>query len=204
MGPTLEMEPGGTHEFSLGVVECCYFFEPVDACATWSVEPSDGASINSRTGVFTLDDGVASGDVFTVTADVEDGRRLVSIQVHVFTPGANPLVRNWREEAQLACDTLEEVAPEEPIGELRFRADGTFSVTWMPFELYRDYWGTYRYDTDEGTLDLAIEGGNYVTEDVDGSGSFVIDEEGQLVLKDMWLGTWMSSTGDANCGHIFN
>jgi hypothetical protein len=74
----------------------------------------------------------------------------------------------------------------------------------MPFELYRDYWGTYRYDSEEGTLDLAIEGGNYVPEDVDGSGYFVVDEEGQLVLKDMWLGTWMSGTGDANCGHIFN
>ena len=204
MGPTVEMQPGGTREFTLGVVECCYFFEPVDACATWSVEPSDGASINSRTGVFILDDGVASGEVFTVTADVEDGRRLVSIEVHVFTPGANPLVRNWGEEAQLACDTREEVAPEEPIRELQFRADGTFSVTWMPFEVYRDYWGNYRYDSEGGTLDLAIEGGNYVPEDVDGSGSFVIDEEGRLVLKDMWLGTWMASTGDANCGHIFN
>jgi hypothetical protein len=95
------------------------------------------------------------------------------------------------------------VAPEEPIGELQFRADGTLSVTWMPFEVYRDYWGSYQYDSKGGTLDLAIEGGNYVPEDVDGSGSFAIDEDGRLVLKDMWLGTWMRSTGGANCGHIF-
>ena len=204
MGDTLAMQPGETWEFSPGVVECCYVFEPVDACATWSASPTDGATIDAETGVFTVDPGTASGKVFTVTADVEDGRRLVSIEVYVFTPEANPLARNWREEAQLACDTLEEVAPEEPIGELQFRADGTFSVTWMPFELYRDYWGSYRYDSEGGTLDFAIEGGNYVPEDVDGSGSFVIDEDGRLVLKDMWLGTWMGSTGGANCGHIFN
>ena len=204
MGPTVEMQPGGTREFSLGVVECCYIFEPVDACATWSVEPSDGASIDAQTGVFTVEDAVPGGEVYTVTADVEDRRRLVSIDAYVFTPEADPLGRNWREEAQLACDTLEEVASEEPIGELQFRADGSFSVTWMPFELYRDYWGSYRYDSEGGTLDLAVEGGNHVPEDVDGSGSFVIDEDGRLVLQDMWLGTWMEGTGGANCGHIFN
>ena len=86
----------------------------------------------------------------------------------------------------------------------RDRSDGTFSVTWMPFEVYRDYWATYRYDSEQGTLDLAIEGGNHVPEDVDGSGSFVIDEDGCLLLKGMWLGTWRSSTGDASCGHIFD
>jgi len=203
MNSSVEMQPGETHEFSLGVVECCYVFETVDACATWSVEPSEGASIDAETGLFTVEPGTPSGEVYTVTADIENGRRLVSVEVYVYTPEANPLVGLWREEAQLACDTYEDEVPEERIRELRFDADGTLSVTWMPFEIYRDYWGSYQFDSEQGSLHLDIEGGNYVPEDVDGSGSFLIDDQGRLVLRDMWLGAPYGGSGVAHCGHRF-
>ncbi|HJX38523.1 MAG TPA: hypothetical protein VJ714_07980 [Anaerolineae bacterium] len=203
MGDTLAMQPGETWEFSPGVVECCYVFEPVDACATWSVSPTDGATIDAETGVFTVDPGTPSGKVFTVTADVENGRRLVSADVHVYTPEANPLFGVWGEEAQFSCETDEEVVPEERIGELSFGANGEFSVTWHPFEIYKDYWGTYTFGLNQGTLDLTGAEGNYVPENLDGSGSWFIDEEGRLVLKEMWLGSPHGSSGLANCGHRF-
>lgn len=203
MGGTLAMQPGETWEFSPGVVECCYVFEPVDACATWSVSPTDGATIDAETGVFTVDPGTPSGKVFTVTADVENGRRLVSVDVYVYTPEANPLFGIWREEAQFSCETDEEVVPEERIGELSFGANGSFSVTWHPFEIYKDYWGTYTFDLNQGTLDLTGAEGNYVPEDLDGSGSWFIDEDGRLVLRDMWLGAPRGGSGIVNCGHRF-
>ena len=203
MGDTLAMQPGETWEFSPGVVECCYVFEPVDACATWSVSPTDGATIDAETGVFTVDPGTPSGKVFTVTADVENGRRLVSADVHVYTPEANPLFGVWGEEAQFSCETDEEVVPEERIGELSFGANGEFSVTWHPFEIYKDYWGTYTFGLNQGTLDLTGAEGNYVPENLDGSGSWFIDEEGRLVLKDMWLGAPRGGPGTINCGHRF-
>jgi len=203
MDQTVEMQPGEMHAFSLGLVECCYFFERVGACATWSVDPAEGASIDSHTGVFDLDATTPSGTVFTVSADVQNGRRVVSIEVHVFTPDANPLVGIWSEEAQFACDTGEEVVPEQRIGELRFRADGTFGVTWIPFEVYVDYWGTYDYDLGQGTVDLDITGGNYTPDDVDDSGLFSFDEQGRLILSDMWLGNPHEGTGSAHCGHRF-
>jgi hypothetical protein len=203
MDATVEMLPGETREFSLGVVECCYVFETVDACASWSVEPSEGAAIDAETGAFAVEPDTPSGTVYTVTADVENGRRLVSVEVYVYTQEANPLVGLWREEAQLACDTFEDEEPAERIGELRFDADGTFSVTWMPFEIYRDYWGSYQFDSQQGTLSLNVEGGNYVPEDVDGNGSFLIDGQGRLVLKDLWLGTPYGGSGAAHCGHRF-
>jgi hypothetical protein len=116
----------------------------------------------------------------------------------------NPLVDIWwREEAQFACGTQQQVAPEHPIGELRFRADGSFDVTWVPFETYRDYWGTYTYDPQRGTLSLTIARGNYVPADVDGNGLFSIDEQGRLILTDMWLGSRRDSKIPANCGHRF-
>ena len=203
MGNTVAMQPGETWEFSPGVVECCYVFEPVDACATWSASPTDGATIDRETGVFTVDPGTASGKVFTVTADVENGRRLVSAEVYVYTPEANPLFGIWREEAQFSCETDEEVVPEERIGELSFGANGKLSVTWHPFEVYKDYWGTYTFDLNQGTLDLAGAEGNYVPEDLDGSGSWFIDEDGRLVLRDMWLGAPRGGSGIVNCGHRF-
>ncbi len=203
MEQTVEMQPGETGAFSLGVVECCYVFEPVETCATWSVDPNEGTTIDPLTGEFTVDAATPSGSVFMVSADVENGRRLISIEVYVFTPEQNPLVGFWREEAQFACGTGEEVLPEERIGELRFQADGTFSVTWIPFEIYRDYWGTYAYDLTQGTLELVVTEGNYTPEAVDGSGSFSFDEQGSLILSDMWLGSPHSGTSAANCGHRF-
>jgi hypothetical protein len=99
MEQTVEMLPGETRRFSLGVIECCYILEPVEACATWSVEPTQGASIDAQTGALAVDDGTPSGSVFTVSADVENGRRVVLIEVHVYTSEDNPLVGIWKEEA---------------------------------------------------------------------------------------------------------
>ena len=203
MERTAQLQPGETRTFSLGVGECCYYIEPVDACVTWSVDPAEGASIDPQTGELSVDAATPSGSVFTVSADVENGRRVVSIDVYVYTPEDNPLVGRWQEEAQFACGTGEEVTPDQPIRELVFRAAGEFSVTWAPFELYRDYWGTYTYDLGQGSLDLSAPSGNYVPDDVDGRGSFSIDEQGRLFLSDIWLGALQDSTAPANCGHRF-
>jgi hypothetical protein len=203
MGSSAQMQPGETRPFSLGTVECCYFFQPVETCATWSVEPAAGATMDSHTGDLTIEASVPGGSVFTVSADVENGRRIVIADVHVYTPQSNPLVGTWHEEAQLSCSTATEVTPSAAIGELVFRADDSFAVTWMPFEVYHDYWGTYEYDLAQGTLDMTIDSGNHVPADFDGSGSFSIDDQGRLVLRDLWLGSAREGGGPANCGHRF-
>jgi hypothetical protein len=203
MERTVQMQPGGSTTLTLGVGECCYYVEPVDACAVWSVEPSDGAAIDPETGKLSIAATAPSGSVFTVSADVENGRRVVSIDVHVYTPEDNPLVGRWQEEEQFACGTGEAVAPHRPIRELVFRADGEVGVTWDPFELYRDYWGTYAYDLGRGSLDLSVFSGNYVPDDVDGQGTFSLDEQGHLLLSGIWLGAPRGSTAHANCGHRF-
>jgi len=203
MESTAQMQPGETRQFSLGTVECCYVFETVDACAVWSVEPASGASIHPASGELTIDPETPSGSMFSVRANVENGRRIITSDVYVFTPQSNPLVGTWHEDTQFACGTTAEIAPQEPIGELVFRADGSFAVTWMPFEIYHDYWGTYGYDLAQATLDLSDAEGNYVPPDLDGSGSFSIDDQGQLILSDLWLGSPRDGGGEPNCGHRF-
>ena len=75
---------------------------------------------------------------------------------------------------RLSTTWCRQVPAERSIGELEFRADGTFSVTWVPFETYRDYWGRYTLDLRTGRLNLQVETGNYVPPDVDGDGTFCV------------------------------
>jgi len=205
LAPMLQVQPGGVIDFEVGKVECCVYLEPVDACVTWSATPAEGASIDPVTGRFEVAAGTAPGTKYTVTADVESGRRTLSIDVHVYTPESNPLVGIWREESRVACGTGEVTEPADPIGELLFYAGGTFNVTWTPFETYVDYWGAYEFSVAAGTISFAAEGGNYVPADLDGQGTFGIDEHARLTLTDVWLGTSQQAGAGVPvaCGHVF-
>ena len=83
-----------------------------------------------------------------------------------------------------------------------FQDTGEFSVTWTPFEVYYDYWGTYAYDEATGALVLSVDGGNYVPADLDGEGTAMV-AGGQLTLTDMWLGTAQMPVTPVACGHVF-
>lgn len=64
-------------------------------------------------------------------------------------PLADPLVGRWRQPETCAA----------PVRELVFQADGMFTVTYFPFETYRDYWGHWRRGPHDG-LTLIVEGRN--------------------------------------------
>lgn len=200
----IQLQPGQTYQFSLSVIECCYVPKPVNAQVTWSIEPSGGAHIDPQTGLLSVGRSTTNGSVFTVTADVENGRRNLSIKVYVYTPEANPLVGVWRERARLKCDSKRRLTPLTPIGELEFRADNTFSVTWTPFEVYRDYVGSYSYDLRTGRIKLVVAGGNYVPANIDGEGTFTIDVDRNLILKDVWLGSRSGEQRASICASVFS
>ena len=148
----------------------------------------------------TVDAATPHGTTFTVTADVEDGRRELSAELFVWTEAGNPIAGLYTEELQLVCGG-EERMPEQVMGEVAFFPDQRFGVTWTPFEVYVDYWGTYAIDAAAGTLELTVEGGNYVPEDVDPSGTFRFDGEA-LILEDMFLGTPSGGVAAPACGHV--
>jgi hypothetical protein len=209
-GATIAIHAGDSVDLVLGefVDDVCggtgfRCFVPMSIPATWSVVPADGARIEAETGLLTIDAATASGSVYTVQAAVDGGRRIVETEIHVYTPEGNPLVGYWQEVAQLSCATGAEVAPALPIEELVFGADGTYSVTWTPFESYLDYWGTYAFDPAQGTLELSVTYGNNVPPDVDGNGTFAVAEGKRLILTDLWLGSSREDQGPANCGHVF-
>jgi hypothetical protein len=203
LGGPLQMQPGETRVLVIGVYACCYFFEPSRLDARWSVEPVDGVTVDGD-GTLAIDSDVPDGTVITVQADIAGTGELVTTRVHVYSRETQPLVGSWRETRQIACEVDEEFTPQEPIGELRLDADGTFSVTWQPFEIYRDYWGTYEANLETGELLLTITGGNIEPADFNGTGTFEIREDGSLVLRGIWLGTPADGTSSPQCGHRFS
>ncbi len=177
------------------------FPNEVEACVEWSIEPVEGVSIDD-TGLLSVDASVPAGTSIFVTANVEDGRRLVEADFEVYVPVDYDILGLWLEVEQLPCDGGPAFEPDPVIGELVFQNTGDFSVTWTPFEVYYDYWGTFTYDEATGALALAVEGGNYVPADIDAEGTATVTG-GQLVLEDMWLGVAMSPVTPVACGHVF-
>ncbi len=204
IGGPLQLTPGSERRLVIGTYDCCYVFEPSGLDAVWTVSPVEGVTIDND-GLLTVGEDVPNGTVLTVTANHDPAGPPASVLVYVYTPDEQPLVGLWREEAQLACDTGKRVVPDEPIGELRFDADGIFSVTWHPFEVYRDYWGTYEADLATGRLALEVESGNIPTPaGFDGEGTFEIRNDGSLVLTGIWLGESPGGGGAGpNCGYVF-
>ena len=109
-------------------------------------------------------------------------------------------------DSYTACDSTFETEPRDTINEIILYGNGTFTVTWAPFETYVDYWGDYTFDLDAGTFSMVIRNGNFIPDDFDGEGRFHLEGE-QLILESIWLGTsdWRgipNPPNDPHCGHI--
>ena len=118
------------------------------------------------------------------------------------TVATNPLLGRWREIAWVNCATGQEVSPDDPIRELVFQADRTVTVTWYPIETYVDYKGTYEL-SEPGAMKIVITWSAYAPSDFDGDGTYQIDDGGNLLLADMWLGSPKQTHGLDGCGHRF-
>ena len=197
----LYLTPGNSQQLHIGVGGCCYFILPVPNAAVWTVTPpTPGIAIHPLTGQLTVDAEVPHGTIVTVHGGTHRAA------LYIYDPNVAPLLKNWRETSQFDCETGDEASPEEGINEIIFTPAGEFSVTWHPFEVYRDYWGTYTYEHDTGKLEMTIDGGNYIPSDFDGDGTVMVEADGTVLLENIWLGTPIA--GDESplpappgCGH---
>ncbi|MEW5927151.1 MAG: hypothetical protein AB1941_06695 [Gemmatimonadota bacterium] len=195
-----ELRPGTVDSVRLHVSRFPGAFEPLpEGCRpVWSLPEGGPAGVDERSGVLRVAPDAPDGTAFPLLARV--GGREVRTVVRVVDPARSPLVGTWAQTGETPCGGAES-APAAPIRELQFRRDGTFGVTWVPFETYRDYWGTYTYDAASGRLRLTVEHGNFVPADLDPDGTAEI-EDGVLRLRDMWLGS-RNPTGGPRCGLRF-
>jgi hypothetical protein len=153
-----------------------------------SVHP-EGAATFSR-----QDDGLA---IATIGLEVETGTRVLlsgtyrghgmTGPVEVFRAADNPLVGTWRQDG-------EDCPAESAIRELVFTGGGEFSVTWTPFEAYKDYWGSYTYDVETGAIALEVEGGNQVPEDIVPEGTATLSDN-VLSFETLSFGTPQQADG---------
>ena len=100
--------------------------------------------------------------------------------VLAYDAAANPLVGRWSQRR-------EDCPGGGRVGELVFRADGSMSLTYQPFERYVDYWGGYEYDAASGTLSVNPTGGNFVPGDI-AAGSVTVEGDA-LTLDGASLGS---------------
>lgn len=181
--------------------------EVVEACVVWSIAPGeDGTTVGATigaTGYLSVDDDAEIGATFVVTADVEDGRRVLELDVMIYEPVASPILGVWAEALRLACDGGGPFAPSNPVGELVFLDNSDFRVTWTPFEAYVDYWGSFVHDPASGALTLSVTGGNATPSDLDGVGFATVSGAGVLELREMFLGSAPGRTPSPGCGHRF-
>lgn len=108
----------------------------------------------------------------------------------------SPIVRRWTEKTPSACQAATGDVSAPQLRELVFKGDGKFSVTWMPFETYEDYWGTYSFDPATEVLILTVSGGNHIPKDARLRGNVHFGADGMMLMSDMLLGT--SSAGVAH------
>jgi hypothetical protein len=107
----------------------------------------------------------------------------------------------WTEVAQIDCESGQEFEPEKAIGEFRLTSDGSFSVTWSPFEHFVDYAGPYKVREKSGAIELTM--GDLAPANVKGQGSFTITDQGELILQGIWLGAREQEAATEACGHRF-
>lgn len=174
---------------------------PVPACVEWSVEPTDGVTLDA-TGMLFVDAAVPAGTTFTVTADVEEGRHVTMADFTVYEPVFYDFLGPWTEIQRLPCDGGAPFEPDPGIAELVFYGNSDFTLSFTGFENIIDFWGTFTYDPGTSALVLSIERPPDPPEglDVEGTASVV---DGQLVLEDMWLGESPEPKDPIACGHVF-
>ena len=184
----VQLQPGQSHQFSLAIFTSYSPPNQVPACATWKVEPEGKGATIDADGLLKIDPKTPPATKFIVTADIEHGRAQRQVPVVIYTAETQPLVGLWRQQSSSGCSMPKEAPPPEIIRELEFRADGWFSVTWTPFETYRDYWGTYIAENQRHTLALKIDSGNYVPKDFRGNGKFKFVDNNTVELSRLYLG----------------
>lgn len=173
---------------------------PARCRATWSVRPAAAARIDAR-GKLSVPPSARPGSQFTVVARL--GGDTARQTVHVVDGRSNPLAATWSQEDSAQCTGGAGSPRPEPIRELIFRRDSAFSLTAVPFESYRDYWGRYSYDAATGALHLRIENSNsqHASETkLDGTARV---EGSRLTMEGFWLGDPRQERAGRTCTYVF-
>ena len=177
--PRVNAAPGGSPEI------------PVRCFSGWTV--TGPATLSADRTTLSIAPDAPPGSI--VTVGVRHGTEPVALRLRVIGRDEVVLIGSRSQQAVEGCWT------PEPVGELEF-GETRFSVTFRPFESYRDYWGTYTFDPATGALKMTVEGGNFVPPQLDLEGRAEL-EGGRLVLHEMFLGAREWTPPQGSCTYRF-
>ncbi|HUR91510.1 MAG TPA: hypothetical protein VMY38_02435 [Gemmatimonadaceae bacterium] len=169
---------------------------PANCTVRWSV--GSGATITAD-GELTIAPDAAPGSIVVVRAHVDT--LMAAKRFLVVDPAPNALAGQWTQVGPTLCANGQS-ASGDIVRELEFRRSRTFSVTRVPFESYRDYWGTYTFDAAAARLTLTVSGSNsapgFTTAEL---AARVVD--GRLSLDGALLSPSQSGAPGQSCRSVF-
>jgi hypothetical protein len=153
---------------------------PMDCTSDWSVSDPSLATLAEDRKSLSIAPDAAPGATVTISYRIKG--ESVTASLVVVAKDAFVITGRRGQRSAEGCEGY------VSIGELEFTAGGGFSVTFRPFESYKDYWGSYLLHQETGSLTLSVTGGNLTPPSLDLEGKARIANDGALVLEDMYLG----------------
>jgi hypothetical protein len=177
--PMADMSPAGAVEL------------PLRCTSDWSIEGPATLAPDRKSVAIAPDAPVGAAIVLRFRHQYE----AVEARFKVIARDAIVLTGHWAQQSLEGCTA------SEPVRELVFAPENRFSVTFMPFESYEDYWGTYSFDPGTKRLRLTVENGNFIPPNLDLDGEAEL-ADGRLRLTGLYLGD-RAGAPQANCTYLF-
>lgn len=156
---------------------------PLACTSDWTVSNPALATLDVQNGTLRIAPHAPPGSEIIVSYNVlgQPVRSMIRVVA------ADAVVLTGR-RGQSAIEGVDACHRIEPVRELEFSSNGRFSVTFTPFESFRDYWGTYRFDPATGRIVMTVEGGNNRPISSDLDGIVRMGEGNRLVFEGMYFG----------------
>lgn len=170
---------------------------PIACMTNWTINPAGAAFYSDDHTLLTIAEDAPAGEILTLGADAPGGFAYLTTAL----VGRDDVVLTglW---SQVEIECPDGPPPTEPVRELEFTSLGGFSVTYMPFETYKDYWGKARFDAAGRRMELTVETGNYRPAGAILSGPAWLDDQGRLILDGFHLGD-RQNLQPSPCRYVF-
>jgi hypothetical protein len=127
------------------------------------------------------------------------GSRTVRTRFRI-APAEGPVLTGFWSQASVDCHGP---VPRDPLRELRFNSDGKFAVTFVPFEVRQDYWGSVEFDPAAERIGFAVERGNTVPADLMLKGRARVEGDNRLMLDGVYFGGLDVAPPTEGCSYVF-
>lgn len=168
---------------------------PLKCFSRWS--SSDPAvTVAPERGKIVIGRDAAPGREVEITGTL--GTRTVRTRFRV-APAEGPVLTGFWSQTSVDCHGP---VPREPLRELRFNSDGGFGITFVPFEVRQDYWGSVEFDPAAGRIGFVVDRGNDVPAGLMLKGAARVEGETRLIMNGVYFGG-LDVPPAEGCSYVF-